>query len=194
MEVLEECRNEEWENNKEECLKICIDEFTKKEYNAYSNLTNDDLITENIKSSNDIEKKNILWNKWAERHRYLFAKLKKEDWYNNLKNEWKKELAYIQGIEELKKKSSNENRKIPFLEIEKDLWKQWISENCNIIEQYMEQKWLKVLTEKLQSISEECVSEETINYISLINIEELQNKENYKELYKYIKKKLLTKQ
>ncbi|KAI4833799.1 uncharacterized protein MKS88_000219 [Plasmodium brasilianum] len=193
MQVLEECRNEDWENKKEEFLKICLDEFKKKDYRTYPNLTYNDLITENIKSSNDIEKQNILWNKWVETHRYLFAKLKKEDWYNNLKNEWKKELAYIQEIDKLKKKSSNENRKIPFLEIEKDLWKQWISKNCNIIEQYLEQEWLKVLTEKLQSISEECVSEETINYISLINIEELQNKENYKELYKYIKKKLLTK-
>ncbi|SBS92523.1 STP1 protein [Plasmodium malariae] len=193
MEVLEKCRNEDWENKKEAFLKICLDEFTKKDYRTYPNLTDDDLITENIKSSNDIEKQNFLWNKWIERHRYLFSKLKKEDWYNNLKNEWKKELAYIQEIEELKKKSPNENLKIPFLEIEKNLWKQWISENCNIIEQYLEQEWLRVLTEKLQSISEECVSEETINYISLINIEELQNKENCKESYKYIKKKLLTK-
>ncbi|SBS97380.1 STP1 protein, partial [Plasmodium malariae] len=64
MEVLEECRNEDWENNKEAFLKICLDEFTKKDYRTYPNLTYNDLITENIKSSNDIEKQNILWNKW----------------------------------------------------------------------------------------------------------------------------------
>ncbi|SBT85433.1 STP1 protein [Plasmodium malariae] len=92
MEVLEECRNEDWENNKEAFLKICLDEFTKKDYRTYPNLTYNDLITENIKSSNDIEKQNILWNKWVERHRYLFAKLKKEDWESFLDisiNEWK---------------------------------------------------------------------------------------------------------
>ncbi|KAI4834118.1 STP1 protein [Plasmodium brasilianum] len=185
--------NEDWENNKEALLEICIDELAKEDYRTNPNLTDDDLTKKNIKSSNDIKKQNIQWNKWIERYRNLSEKLKKEEWYNNLKNEWKKELAYIQGIEELKKKSSYENRKILFLEIEKDLLKQWISENCNIIEQYLEQEWLKVLTEKFKSISKECVSEETINYISLINIEELLHKENYKELYKYIKKKLLTK-
>ncbi|KAI4840532.1 hypothetical protein MKS88_001261 [Plasmodium brasilianum] len=127
MEVLEECRNEDWENNKEAFLEICIDELAKENYRTNPNLTDDDLIKENIKSSNDIKKQNIKWNKCIERYRNLSEKLK------------------------------------------------------------------KVLTEKLQSISEECVSEETINYISLINVEELQHKENYKELYKYIKKKLLTK-
>ncbi|KAI4839072.1 hypothetical protein MKS88_002588 [Plasmodium brasilianum] len=84
-------------------------------------------MTENIKSSSDIEKQKILWNKWIERHRNISEKLN------------------------------------------------------------------KVLTEKLPSTSEECVSEETINYISLINTEKLQQKENYKELYKYIKKKIIDK-
>ncbi|SBS96637.1 STP1 protein [Plasmodium malariae] len=192
MEVLEECRNEDWESSKEAFLKICLDEFTKKDYRTYPNLTYNDLITENIKSSNDIEKQNILWSKWVERHRYLFAKLKKEDWYNNLKNEWKKKIAYIQERDELKKKSSNENHNFPFLEIEKDLWKHWISKKGIIIEQYLEQEWIKELDMDLNIMSDECVKEDTKNYVTLINIEELQHKENYEELCKYIKKKLLT--
>ncbi|SBT01328.1 STP1 protein [Plasmodium malariae] len=192
MEVREECRNEDWESSKEAFLKICLDEFKKKDYRTYPNLTYNDLTTENIKSSNDIEKQNILWNKWVERHRYLFAKLKKEDWYNNLKNEWKKKIAYIQERDELKKKSSNENHNFPLLEIEKDLWKHWISQKGIIIEQYLEQKWIKELDMDLNIMSDECVKEDTKNYVTLINIEELQHKENYEELCKYIKKKLLT--
>ncbi|SBS95834.1 STP1 protein, partial [Plasmodium malariae] len=137
MEVLEDFKNEKWENNKEKFLEICIDEFTKKKYNAYPNLTDDDLIIENIKCSNDITKQNILWNKWIERHRNISEKLKKLHWINNLKNEWKKELAYIQEREELKIKAPNENHKVPFIEIEKDLWKHWISKKGIIIEQYL---------------------------------------------------------
>ncbi|SBS99433.1 STP1 protein [Plasmodium malariae] len=192
MEVLEQYRNEEWEIHKEEFLEICIDELAKNDYRTCPNLTDDDIITENIKSSNDINKNNILWNKWIERHEYLSEKLKKEDWFNNLKNEWKKELVYIKEMEELKKKFSNDNRKVPFLEIEKNLWKQWISEKGSIIEQYLEQNWLNGLTNELQNISEQCVSEETISYISLMNLIQLQHKVNYEELCRYIKKKLLT--
>ncbi|KAI4836003.1 STP1 protein [Plasmodium brasilianum] len=193
MEVLEECRNEDWENNKEAFLKICLDEFTKKDYRTYPNLTYNDLITENIKCSDDITKQNILWNKWIERHRNISEKLKKVHWINNLKNEWKKELAYIQEREELKIKSPNENHKVPFIEIEKDLWKHWISKKGIIIEQYLEQEWIKQLDMDLNIMSDECVKEDTKNYIALINTEELQHKENYEELCKYIKKKLLTK-
>ncbi|SBT85654.1 STP1 protein [Plasmodium malariae] len=193
MEVLEECRNEEWEKNKEEFLKICIDEFTKKEYNAYPNLTHDDLIIEIIKCSNDITKQNILWNKWIERHRNISEKLKKVHWINNLKNEWKKELAYMHEMKVLNIKSSNENHKVRFLKREKDIWKQWISKKGPTIEQYLEQDLYKELEADLYKMPEECVNEDTKNYVSLINVEELQYNENYEELCEYIKKKLLTK-
>ncbi|SCP03080.1 STP1 protein [Plasmodium malariae] len=193
MEVLEECRNAGWEKNKEEFLKIFIDKFTKNEHNAYPNLTNDDLITENIKSGNDITKQNILWNKWIERHRYISEKLKKQYWFNNLKNEWKKELACMQEIEEIKKKSSNEKYEISVIEREKDPWKQWISKKGILIEQYLEQDFFQRFEEDFHNISDEYVNEDTKNYVTLINIEELQKKENYEELYKYIKKKLLAK-
>ncbi|SBS95189.1 STP1 protein, partial [Plasmodium malariae] len=193
MEVLEVCRNEEWENNKEEFLKIFIDEITKKEYNVYPNLTNDDLITQNIKSSNDIPKQNILWNKWIERHRYISEKLKKMDWFNNLKNEWKEELAYMKKMVKLKIKSSNENHKVLFLEREKDIWKQWISKKGTIIEQYLEQECFNEFSEDFHNISDEYLNEDTKNYVSLMNIEEFQNKENYEEFYNYVKQKLVRK-
>ncbi|SBT85559.1 STP1 protein [Plasmodium malariae] len=193
MEILEECGNEEWKNKKEEFLEICIDEFTKKFYRTYLNLTDDDQITQIIKINNDIKKQNILWNKWIDSHRNISEKLKKVDWFNNLKNEWKKEKAYIKEMEELKKKSSNDNHRVPFLETEKDLWKQWISQKGTFIEQYLEQDCLKELAEMVQNMSKDSINEETINYASLINIEELPHKKNYEELYKYIKKKLLTK-
>ncbi|SBS99752.1 STP1 protein, partial [Plasmodium malariae] len=125
--------------------------------------------------------------------RNISEKLKKLHWINNLKNEWKKELAYIQEREELKIKAPNENHKVPSIEREKDLWKHWISKKCIIIEQYLEQEWINELDMDLNIMSDECLKEDTKNYVTLINIEELQHKENYEELCKYIKKKLLTK-
>ncbi|SBS96371.1 STP1 protein, partial [Plasmodium malariae] len=193
MEVLEECINEDWENHKYEFLEICIDEFTKKDYTTYSNLKNDDLIIENIKCISDIKKQNILWNKWIQRYRNLSQNLKKDDWFNNLKDEWKREVAYIQEMEEIKKKSSNENQKVSYLEREKDIWRQWISKKGMIIQQHLDQYWNNGLAEELQNISDEYVNEDTKKYVSLFNVEELQHKENYEELCKYIKKKLLTK-
>ncbi|KAI4841360.1 hypothetical protein MKS88_000601 [Plasmodium brasilianum] len=192
MEVVEKCINEKWQSNKEEFLQICLDEFSKREYRTYPYLTKDDQISENIKCTYDIKKSSILWNKWMEKHRNISNKLKKEDWFNNLKNEWKREIAYIQEMEKFNKKLSSENHKVPFLEKEKDLWKQWISKQSYVIEQYMEQDSLKLLAMDLNNISDEWVNKGTKNYISLINIEEFQNKENYEEIYKYIKKKLLT--
>ncbi|SBT00373.1 surface-associated interspersed protein 8.2 (SURFIN 8.2) (SURF8.2) [Plasmodium malariae] len=79
MEVLQEWKNEEWNYKKGEFLEICLEVFTKKLYELYPNLTNDELITENIKSSSDIEKQKNLWNKWIERHRNIFEKLNKVD-------------------------------------------------------------------------------------------------------------------
>ncbi|SBT85714.1 STP1 protein [Plasmodium malariae] len=193
MEVLEEFRNKEWENIQDEFLEICIDEFTKEDNITFPNLIDDDLIIENIKCISDIKKQNILWNKWIQRHRNLSQNLKKDDWFNNLKDEWKREVSYIQEMEEIKNKSSNENQKVSFLEREKDIWRQWISKKGMIIQQHLDQYWNNGLAQELQNISDEYVNEDTKNYVSLLNVEELNHKENNEELYKYIKKKLLTK-
>ncbi|SBT85772.1 STP1 protein [Plasmodium malariae] len=193
MEVLQEWKNEEWNYKKGEFLEICLEVFTKKLYGLYPNLTNDELITENIKSSSDIKKQKKLWNKWIERHRNISEKLNKVDWYNNLKNEWKKEKFYIKEMEELKNISSNKKQNNLFLEREKDLWKNWILQKAEIIEQYFEQDWFKGLTEEYQNLLNEYKNDEYENDVSIINVEELEHKENYEELYKYIKKKLLSK-
>ncbi|SBT86420.1 STP1 protein [Plasmodium malariae] len=193
MQVLEECRNEEWESNKGEFLKICLEVFTNEKYKIYPHLTNEELIMESTKRMNDAELQKLLWNKWVERHGNLLEKLKKEDWFINLKNEWKKEKAYIKKMEELKKKSSNENHNFSFLEREKDIWKQWIFKKGTIIEQYLEQELFKSSEEKLQNMLYKFEIEETINDVTLISIEELQYNKCYQEFYKYVKTKVLAK-
>ncbi|KAI4840854.1 hypothetical protein MKS88_000617 [Plasmodium brasilianum] len=192
MEVLEEFRNEEWELNKGEFLAICLEIFKNEEGRSYPNLINDYQI-ENIQCRSDNEETNILWNKWIEKHRNLSEKLKKEHWFNNLKNEWKKEKSKVKKMEELKNKSSNENQKVSFLEGEKDIWRQWISNMGKIVEHYLEQDWFKGLTDEFDNMLDEYENEETKNSVSLINTEEMEHNKSCEELYKYIKKKLLSK-
>ncbi|SBS92736.1 STP1 protein [Plasmodium malariae] len=192
MEVLEEFRNEEWEFKKGEFLAICLEAYKYEKHRSYPNLINGDQM-ENIKYSNDIEEKKIIWNKWIEKHRNLSEKLKKEDWFNNLKNEWKKEKAKLKEIEKLKYISSKENQKCSHLEREKDAWREWISNNGKIVEQNMEQDWFKGLTDEFNNILGEYENEETKNSVSLINIEEMEHNKSCEELYKFIKKKLLSK-
>ncbi|SBT85766.1 STP1 protein [Plasmodium malariae] len=192
MEVLEEFRNEEWELKKGEFLAVCLEEYKYEKHRTYPNLINCDQM-ENIKCSNDIEEKKIIWNKWIEKHRNLSEKLKKEDWFNNLKNEWKKEKAMVNETEELNKKYLNENEKGSHLEREKDAWRGWISNRGKIVEHYLEQDWLKGLTNEFDNILDEYENEGTENSVSLINIEEMEHNKSCEELYKYIKKKLLSK-
>ncbi|SBS99522.1 STP1 protein [Plasmodium malariae] len=192
MEVLEEFRSEEWELNKGEFLAICLEIFKNEEGRYYPNLINDYQI-ENIQCNSDNEETSILWNKWIERHKNLSEKLKKEHWFNNLKNEWKKEKSKVKKMEELKNKSSNENQKVSFLEGEKDIWRQWISNKSKIVEHYLEQDWFKGLTDEFDNILDEYENEETKNIVSLINIEEMKHNKSCEELYIYIKKKLLSK-
>ncbi|SBS92082.1 STP1 protein [Plasmodium malariae] len=160
MEVLEEFRNEEWEHKKKEFLHLCLELFAKAEYSIYRNLTNEELIMENTKSINDIEKQKILWNKWVKEHSNISEKLKKTNWFNNLKNEWKNEKDSIKNSVQLKMNFSNENQKFSFLEKEKDLWKKWISKKHMIIEQYLQQKWFDEFTQEFLNMSDEYVNEE----------------------------------
>ncbi|SBT85811.1 STP1 protein [Plasmodium malariae] len=193
MEVLEEFRNEEWEHKKGEFLELCLEVFAEEEYRTYPNLSNGELIMENTKSINDIEKQKILYNKWIKEHRNISEKLKKTVWFKYLKNEWKKEKASIKETEELKMNVSIEIQKISFSEKEKDLWREWISKNRMIIDRFLEKEWDEVLTQELLNMIDECVNEELKNNISLLNTKEVQQKVSYEELYKYIKKKLLAK-
>ncbi|SCN12486.1 STP1 protein [Plasmodium malariae] len=192
MEVLEKYRNEEWKHKKEEFIKIFLELFTEEEYPTYPDITNDELIEEDTKSINDIEKQKLLWNKFKKEHENISEKLKNTVWFNNLKNDWKKEQDNFKK-KELKRKISDRNLTIPYLEKEKDMWRMWISKNSIIIKQYIEQNLFNYLTDELQNISDKYEYEETKDNFLLINIGELTNRKGYQQLYNYIKKQLLKK-
>ncbi|KAI4841414.1 STP1 protein [Plasmodium brasilianum] len=193
MEVLQEFMNIEWENKKVKFLEICLEDLTEEEYKAYQKLTNDELIIDNFKSTNDMKKKIILCNEWLERHRNIYEKLKRVEWFNNLKNEWKIEKDYIKEMEELNETNSNEYNKVPFPEREKETWRQWISKKSKVVKQYLEQEWTKGFSQELENISYKYENKGTKEDAPLINVGELENKDDYEELYKYIKNKSLAK-
>ncbi|SBS99490.1 STP1 protein [Plasmodium malariae] len=193
MEVLQKFRNEEWELKKREYLEICLDEFTKDKNTTYPNLKDDQLFVEYTKNTTGTEESITLCNKWVERHKNLSEQLKKEDWFNSLKNEWKIERDYIKRTKELNNSIPNDTPNISSLETEKDIWRQWISKKGRIIEQYLEYEWFSGLTEELQNTLDEYGNDKNKNNVSLINLEELEQKVCSEELYKNIKKKLLEK-
>ncbi|SBS91551.1 STP1 protein, partial [Plasmodium malariae] len=188
MEILEELRNDEWEKRKKEFLGLCIELFTKEKYITYPNFSSEEIIIENTKSINDIEKKKILWNKWIKEHKNISEKLNKTEWFNYLKNEWKKKKASIKNNDELKINFPNEIQKDSFSEKEKDLWRQWIAKKRKIIEQYLEQEWFEGMTQEFLNILNEDINEGTKNNISMLNTEELLKTDPYEELYNYMKK------
>ncbi|SBS96042.1 surface-associated interspersed protein 8.2 (SURFIN 8.2) (SURF8.2), partial [Plasmodium malariae] len=100
--IIEQYANKEWEYNKGEFLAICQEVLTKKENRTYTNLKDDEVVMDNIKSTNEIEKQKSLWSKWVERHKMFLEKLRKKDWFNNLKNDWKEERSYIENSEKLR--------------------------------------------------------------------------------------------
>ncbi|SBT85814.1 STP1 protein [Plasmodium malariae] len=193
MEILEECRNKEWEYNKGEFLAICQEVLTKKENGTYTNLKDDEVVMDNIKSTNEIEKQKSLWSKWVERHKMFLEKLRKKDWFNNLKNDWKEERSYIKNSEKLRKYLSNENEKDPFLERKKDIWRRWVSRKGTIVEKYLEEDLFEKLREEIYNMIDTYENEGRKDDILFMNKEELENKENYEVLYKYFKTKLLEK-
>ncbi|KAI4837506.1 hypothetical protein MKS88_003983 [Plasmodium brasilianum] len=193
MEILEECRNKEWEYNKGEFLAICQEVLTKKENRTYTNLKDDEVVMDNIKSTNEIEKQKSLWSKWVERHKICLEKLRKKDWFNNLKNDWKEERSYIKNSEKLRKYLSNENEKDPFLERKKDIWRHWVSRKGTIVEKYLEEELFEKLTEEIYNMLDTYENEGRKDDILFMNKEELENKENYEVLCKYFKTKLLEK-
>ncbi|SBT85984.1 STP1 protein [Plasmodium malariae] len=192
MEVLEECKNEEWETKKLAFLEICIKELEISQCTSSNILKNFELM-QNIDTCSDNEKQKILWNELIEEHKNLSEKLKNEHWFNNMKKDWKREQTHQKKGEALNKEFSNQNKNTLLLEREKDLWRQWISKMHATLEHHLEQDGLRGLNAELHNVLDEYVNEETQNNVSLLNTEELKQKGCYKDLYKYIRKKLLAK-
>ncbi|SBT59267.1 STP1 protein [Plasmodium ovale wallikeri] len=146
MEVLEECKNDEWELHKGDFLEICLRGFINEKNDLYSNLTNSELTINNIKNEKtieDIQKHEILWNNWIEDHRHILEQWKKEEWFQILKNKWRnEEQMYKEKNNKLQENILNEQDTYSIVS-QKEIWKQWISKQANLIDFFNKEDWFK---------------------------------------------------
>ncbi|SCA60519.2 Pvstp1, putative, partial [Plasmodium vivax] len=190
LEVLDECQKDQWELNKGDFQEIILDEFMKDANIVCSHLSNNDPIITNMCNSEEIGKEKTLWVNWIERNKGTLEECKNEIWFNMLKSEWKQEQhEYLQKIEESEQSQLNEKKNIPLIEMQKDIWRQWVAKQHKLMEMYSEKEWFMYLLKCLEEEPNELETENSNENVSLTNLEELEKQKLYQQLYK---KKQLT--
>ncbi|SBS99996.1 STP1 protein [Plasmodium ovale curtisi] len=185
MELLDECKNNEWEMNKNDFLEICLKEFMREQNRIYANSENIDLRMKTISIQNTKAEKSFLWDKWTERYKLIWEKLKRDNAFKDLKNVWKEEeKKYLDKINQSENNILNENQKILLIERKKDLWKRWIAKQATLIELYKEEHWFKSLVKELENVSDTYNKEETKDDIFVVHVEELEHKKSKEKLHK----------
>ncbi|SBS93443.1 STP1 protein, partial [Plasmodium ovale curtisi] len=136
MELLNECKNDEWELNKNDFLEICLEEFIREKNKINANLENTALLTKNISIRNPTEVTTLLQDKWAETYTSIWGNFKRGNAFKLLQYQWKEEeKAYLEKIQ-AENNILNEKNKIPLVEVKKDTWRKWIKKQATLIEQY----------------------------------------------------------
>ncbi|SBT02868.1 STP1 protein [Plasmodium ovale curtisi] len=193
MELLNECKNDEWELNKDDFLQICLEQFIKEQKEMYSNSKNSNLITKIISTEKAKEAKMLLWDKWTKKYTPIWENFKRGNTFKLLQYYWKEEEnEHFRKIEK-ENSSLNQNDKLSYIQIKKDIWKKWTTKQTKLIEQYKEEQWFKSVVEELKNVSDEYKKGKIKDEIFILNIKELENKENNEELYKRVKHTFLMK-
>ncbi|SBT72919.1 STP1 protein, partial [Plasmodium ovale] len=186
MEMLNECKNDEWELNKNDFLEICLEEFIREKNKIYSNSENTNLVMKNISIQNTKEDKMVLLDKWTERYRHIWEKFKSENAFKVLQYEWKEaEKEYLENIEQFENIILNENTKFSYKEIKKKIWRKWITKQAKFIEQFTQEAWFKSLVKQIEDVSDEYEMGDIKDGIFVLNTEKLDNINNNEELYKH---------
>ncbi|SBT58237.1 STP1 protein [Plasmodium ovale wallikeri] len=184
MELLNECKNDAWELNKNDFLEICLEEFIGEKNKIYANLEKTALLRKNISIRNPTEVKTLLWDKWEETYIPIWENFKRGNAFKLLQYQWKEEeKAYLEKIQ-AENNTLNEKNKIPLVEVKKDIWRKWIKKQATLIQQYKKEQWFKSLVEQIEDVSDEYKKEEIKGEIFVLNTKELKNRENNEELYK----------
>ncbi|SBT53385.1 STP1 protein [Plasmodium ovale wallikeri] len=156
MELLNKYKNDEWELNKSDFLQICLEEFIREQNKIYSNSENTNLVMKNISIQNTKEDKMVLLDKWTERCRPIWEKFKSENAFKVLQYGWKKEeKEYLENIEQFENNILNENTKISYKEIKKEIWRRWMTKQAKFIGQFTQEKWFKSLVKQIEDVSDE---------------------------------------
>ncbi|SBS95258.1 STP1 protein [Plasmodium ovale curtisi] len=184
MELLNECKNDSWELNKNDFLEICLEEFIGEKNKIYANLENTALLTKNISIRNPTEVTTLLWDKWTETYIPILGNFKRGNAFKLLQYQWKKEeKAYLEKIQS-ENNILDEKNKIPSVDLKKDIWRKWIKKQATLIQQYKKEQWFKSLVEQIEDVSDEYKKGEIKDDIFTLDIEKLDNMKNNDELYK----------
>ncbi|SBT01749.1 STP1 protein [Plasmodium ovale curtisi] len=153
----------------------------------YTNSKNSNLITKIISTEKAKEAKMLLWDKWTKKYTPIWENFKRGNTFKLLQYYWKEEEnEHFHKIEK-EKTSLNQSVKFSYIQIKKDIWKRWITKQTKLIQQYKEKRWFKSLVEEFEYVSDEYKKGEIKDDIFVVNIKELENKENNEELYKCVK-------
>ncbi|CRG95509.1 surface-associated interspersed protein (SURFIN), partial [Plasmodium gallinaceum] len=141
MTALLECKKEEWKLNKREFFNICLEEIEKVEENSNLKEMGNNFVMK-IKEENNTDT--------IDKKRSILDKYKNEEWFINLKKEWKEEqekyLGYLdeQEIEKITEMGINNF----MLDKKKKIWKKWIEWQIEHSYEYKNQNWfVKLLGE-----------------------------------------------
>ncbi|CRG96001.1 surface-associated interspersed protein (SURFIN) [Plasmodium gallinaceum] len=182
--ALLEYKKKEWELIKNEFLKICIEEFEKDEKNTYPKEVRNNLLKKREEENSIVVRK---------KYSSILDKWKKEEWFINLKKEWKKEEEkHLEYLEEQEiEKVEVEGISNLMLDKKKKAWRKWIEKQRERSNEYKKQEWFKKLLEEYEKegISKNII-EEKIEKISVKKKEKVIDNETYK----YEMKKNLTKE
>ncbi|CRG85846.1 surface-associated interspersed protein (SURFIN) [Plasmodium relictum] len=193
MMVLEECKKEEWELNKEDFFQICIEEWAKKK-SSCEDIFNKKRTLNGEEGAYQImlEKQTLLWKEWSERNAKMLKKWKKEEWFNKLKKEWKNyEEIYSEEIKEKKVEVLEDRVKNPMLERQKKIWRGWLRRHLGITEQWIKENWfMDVLNDYQKEEDKELQVREIENLSEKIEKDE-RIINNVKEMDETKKKKLI---
>ncbi|SBT01180.1 STP1 protein [Plasmodium ovale curtisi] len=193
MEILEECKNDEWELHKGDFLEICLQEFINEKNRTKTNWPNAELSVNNIKNDKTIkeaEKIEILWNFLIGNYGNILESWKSEEWFQNLKNEWKKERQKNQNkIDKIEENTLKESEMIS-IECEKDIWKKWISKQATLIEMFKQEDWFKSLIAEQDKDEDNYEINEYINVLNT-NMNEFEKEKKYHEFFR--KKNIINK-
>ncbi|CRG84547.1 LOW QUALITY PROTEIN: surface-associated interspersed protein (SURFIN) [Plasmodium relictum] len=173
MMIMQDCKKEEWELNRIEFLEICLNEWLKNEEIIENIMDKEVILGEEKESSNAaLENQKMLSKKWIERKRRLLEKWEKEEWFKNLKEEWKKEEnMYAETKDKLEvmdiqdKMESNTT-----LERKKEIWKKWLQRQREVFIGYYKEGWFTELLEEYEKEEYEFIKEENEE-----NVEEKKN-------------------
>ncbi|SBS89158.1 STP1 protein [Plasmodium ovale curtisi] len=184
MELFNECKNNEWELQKNNFLEICLEEIMAECNQICVNSNKGDLIMKSISIKNTKEQITVLWDKWADRYTHIWRNFKRENAFKVLQYDWKEEEKVY--LEKIKGKNNifNEKEKITLIEIKKDIWRRWITKQATLIQQYQKEQWFKSVVEQIEDVSDEYKKGEIKDDIFALNIEKLDNMKNNNALCK----------